>query len=378
MQVLVVGAGVQGLSIGIALARDGHQVQVLEREIPGQRASWVAAGLLTPSSPWKYPRALIELCLRSESLFADFCADLLEHTGLDPEYEVAGMLYPAGLGADDEQLQRDAERRTALGFPVVSLARARLETLQPGLGSAMTGATWQARSARVRPPRLLTALRRRAAGLGVTVSCHCEVTALLRGPRGPAVVGVRVENGQELLADCVVLAAGAWSGRLAATLGLQVDVRPVRGQILLLRGAPGLLGPTVNNGDSYLVPRLDGRILVGSTMEDAGFEEVTTAQALQRLRADARAILPATAQMEEESAWAGLRPGTADRMPYLGPVPECPGLVLATGHFRNGILLAPITALLVADVVAERPAMVDLSPYAARPVDPEAALVPVS
>ena len=174
--------------------------------------------------------------------------------------------------------------------------------------------------------------------------------------------------------DAVVLAAGAWSGGLARTLGVDVAVRPVRGQILLLRGPPGLLGPTLNAGTNYLVPRPDGRILVGSTMEEAGFDATTTPDALDRLRRVAHELFPATRDMPEEMAWAGLRPGTPDRMPYIGAVPEVPGLVLATGHFRNGILLAPITAECVAAVLAGRAPPVDLSPFAPRPVDPDAVL----
>jgi len=375
MQILVVGGGVQGLAISVALAREDHDVQLVERETPGQRASWVAAGLLTPSSPWKYPQGLVDLCFHSEDMYADFAADLLEHSGIDPEYEVAGMLYPEGAGCSAAQVEEETEQRGAMGFRMDRLGRRQLDALQPGFGPAVTGATWQPRSARVRPPRLMAALRHRAAGLGVTLTNNCEVTALLGGWRG--IAGVRTDTGQELPAEIVVLAAGSWSGALAATLGLQVNVRPVRGQILLLAGPPGLLGPTVNNGDSYLVARRDGRILVGSTMEDAGFVEVTTPEALSRMRSAARALFPATARMDEEASWAGLRPGTPDRLPYIGAVPEVPGLLLATGHYRNGILLAPVTARLIADVVANRTPEFDLQPYTPRAMDPAALLVPV-
>lgn len=377
MQVLVVGGGMQGLCIAAALAREGHDVQLAERETPGQRASWVAAGLLTPSSPWKYPPALVELCFASEALFPGFVADLVEHTGIDPEYEVAGMLYPEGAGVRPETLAQETAQREDLGFDSRHLTRAELDALQPGLASSVTGAVWQPRSARVRPPRLMAALRRRASDLGVLITNECEIEALLGSPtRG--VLGARTASGQELPADAVVLAAGAWSKPLAATLGLTVDVRPVRGQILLLRGEPGLLGPTINNGESYLVPRRDGRVLVGSTMEDAGFADWSTPEAIARLRAAARALFPACAEMEEETNWAGLRPGTTDRVPYIGPVPEIPGLVLATGHFRNGILLGPVTAAIVADVLGGRRPCADIRPYAPRPVDPEAVLVPAS
>src|SRR5882672_4346259 len=174
MQVLIVGGGVIGLATACALAREGHDVQLVERETPGQRASWVAAGLLTPSSPWKYPQALVDLCLRSEAMYADFVDELREHTGLDPEYEVAGMLYPVGVGLGADELAEEDSRRSELGFAGSRLTRAQLDALQPGFAPAVSGAAWQPRSARVRPPRLLAALRRRCEQLGVLVTSHCE------------------------------------------------------------------------------------------------------------------------------------------------------------------------------------------------------------
>lgn len=374
MQILVVGGGVMGLTISIALVRDGHTVQLLEREIPGQRASWVAAGLLTPSSPWNYPAPLIELAHVSERMYPDLVADLLEHTGIDSEYEIAGMLYPEGVGASHADVSREIAQRTELGFATEPLDRAQLDVLQPGFAPEVTGAAWQPHSARVRPPRLLAALRRRAVGLGVQVTSHCDVTSILGDARG--VRGVATATGQDLPADVVVLSAGAWSAALATSIGVEIDVRPVRGQILLLRGEPGLIGPTINNGESYLLPRRDGLVLVGSTMEDAGFDAVTTPEAIARLRALARAIFPGTESMVGEMAWAGLRPGTPDRLPYIGPVAEVPGLVLATGHYRNGILLAPVTASVIADVLSDREPIMDISAFAPRPADPDALLVP--
>jgi glycine oxidase len=376
MKVLIVGGGVVGLSTACALAEAGHAVQVLERERTGSRASWVAAGLLTPSSPWRYPPALIDLCHRSEALYPGFVASLQRHTGVDSQLETRGMLYPVGVGFGAAAIEESRVRRVALGFDVRPLDRPALDALQPGLGETVTDAAWQPVSSRVRPPRLLAALRARALQLDVSLVEHCAVSSLQRS--GGAVSGVRTESGQELGADVTVLAAGAWSGLLSATAGLDLAVRPVRGQILLLKGPAGLLAPVINDGDCYLVPRRDGRILVGSTMEDAGFDAVTTPAALTRLRELAATLLPATAELPVETDWAGLRPGTLDRMPYVGAVPELPGLVLATGHFRNGILLAPITAALVADVIEGREPAVDLAPFACREVDPSAAIVPAA
>jgi len=372
MSVLIVGSGVIGLSTACALARDGHDVQLVEREVPGCRASWVAAGLLTPNSPWNYPPRLMELGFASEALYPDFVADLREHTGIDPELDWDGMLYTAGVGVPVAELAEDVRRREALGFRHEAVARAELDRRFPGLGPEVCAGSFQPRAGRVRPPRLNAALRRRAEGLGVEITSRCEVTALCGDAHG--VTGALTATGQRLEADVVVLAAGAWSGRLAATLGLTIEVHPVRGQIVLLAGPPGLLRPTLNDGEVYLVPRRDGRILVGSTMEEVGFNAWTTPETIAALLARARRLLPACAALPVEMDWAGLRPGTPDRLPYLGAVPSVPGLILATGHFRNGILLAPITAATVADLVAARTPALDLSAYAPRELDPQAVL----
>jgi len=364
MDVIVVGAGIQGLAVAAALADEGHAVQVLERETPGSRASWVAAGLLSPSSPWKYPRALLELSFAAEALWPDHAAALLAATGIDPEYERAGIVYPVGASLSRAEVEEETRRRRAIGFRVEDYDRARLQVLVPGLPATVTGGAYQASAARVRPPRVLAALRRRCAQLGVDLESFCDVAALACD--GPRVVGVRTASGQTLEADRTVLAAGAWSEGLARTCGVSIPIEPIRGQMLLFRGEPGVLGPTLHDGSLYLVPRRDGHVLVGSTMESVGFEAVTTDEALRSLRERALALFPPLGGMEEVMAWAGLRPGTPDRLPYLGEVDERPGLVLATGHFRNGILLAAITAPLVAAVVGGREPAMDLSPFAPR------------
>ncbi|MED5330793.1 MAG: glycine oxidase ThiO [Planctomycetota bacterium] len=360
MDILVVGAGVQGLTISLELAQRGHSVQLLERETPGSRASWVAAGLLTPSSPWKYPLPLIELAFASEALYPKFVRDLYEQTGIDPEFETEGMIYPIGLEAGEDSLVFEAERRRQRGYEIEQLDRETLDRIVPGMGERIEGALWQPRSSRVRPPRLLRALIRACALAGVHLVPFASVERLsLRRGR---VTGVVVGE-QALAADRVILAAGAWSAQLAASAGLPLAVAPIRGQMLLLQGRRGALGPTINDGEEYLVPRQDGRILVGSTMEDAGFEAVNTPSALDRLRRRALDLFPETESMKEETHWAGLRPATPDRLPYLGESKNVEGLILACGHFRNGILLAPGTARLVGQLVDGENPLVELSPF---------------
>jgi len=166
----------------------------------------------------------------------------------------------------------------------------------------------------------------------------------------------------DLYAGTVVLAAGAWSADLLKPLGLSLAVKPVKGQMILVQGAPDLVRAVVQGGDTYLVPRADGRLLVGSTLEDAGFDKSVTPAGVGGLAARGAAILPALGGLPLVGSWAGLRPGTPDRLPYLGRA-SMEGLIVATGHFRNGILLAPITAELVADLVAGRAPSIDLAPF---------------
>lgn len=367
MDVLVVGGGIVGCASAVALAGDGHAVRLVRRDDAlDATASWVAGGLLTPCSPWRYPAPLIDLCRRSEALYPGFARELAAQVGIDPQLDVGGVLFPAGLAVGDDEIASEAETRRALGFDVEVLDRAGVEAVQPRLNDAITSAGWMPTAARIRTPRLLAAIKARAAQLGVRETLG-EVDELLVD--GDRVTGVRLGD-TTLRADVVVLAAGAWSGRLAEPVGVDLAVSPVRGQILLLAGEPGELGPMVIDGDDYLIPRRDGHVLVGSTMEEAGFDPTTDDETLDELRAFARRLYPRAARMREVRSWAGLRPGTSDRMPYLGAVDGLDGLVVATGHYRNGILLAPITGRIVADVVAGRRPPVDLAPFAPRrPVD---------
>lgn len=363
MDVVVVGGGIVGLASAVALAEDGHAVRLVRRDDPiDATSSWVAGGLLTPSTPWRYPAPLIDLCRRSEALYPAFVRELVAQGGVDPEMDVGGVLYPAGLAVTDEEIAEAGRRRREMGFDVEELDRAGVDRVQPGLSEAVTSAGWQPGGARIRTPRLLKALKHRVQQLGVDETIG-EVTGLVID--GDRVTGVRV--GDDVLeADAVVLAAGAWSSRLVSDAGVALAVEPVRGQMLLLQGEPGELRPMIIDGDDYLIPRRDGRVLVGSTMEFAGFEASTTDEALERLRVFARRLYPRAAEMPEVRSWVGLRPGTPDRLPYLGAVDGLDGLVVATGHYRNGILLAPITARIVADVVAGREPPVDLGPFTAR------------
>jgi glycine oxidase len=214
----------------------------------------------------------------------------------------------------------------------------------------------------MRNPRLAQALRKSIENRGVVLYEHTAVKGLVLGENG--VHGVLTDQG-EFNADQVVIAGGAWSALLLESIGMNLPVRPVRGQMILYRAEPGVVQCIVLSRDRYVIPRLDGRILVGSTLEDVGFEKATTRAAMQELEAEARRLIPVLANYPIEHHWAGLRPGSPQGIPYIMQHPRIAGLYINTGHFRNGVVLGPASARLLADILLQREPILDPAPYTA-------------
>ncbi|GII76115.1 glycine oxidase ThiO [Sphaerisporangium rufum] len=343
--VVVVGGGVIGLSAAWRAARLGHRVTVVDPS-PGAGATHAAAGMLAPVSEVTYTEEpLLRLGLASLARWPGFAAELAEESGVDVDHRATGTLDVA-FGADDLAALSDlADFMTRLGLPVERLTGRECRRAEPMLSPAVRGGLLAAGDAWVDPRRvtaaLLAALSRRGAALVTERVAAVEVA-------GDRVRGVRTENGTAIPAGRVLLAAGAWS---ASMPGLPPEalppVRPVKGEIMRLRGAPGLLGRcvrgTVHGSHAYLVPRGDGEIVLGATQHEMGFDTRVTAGALWELLRDARELVPGVTELEVAEVRAGLRPGTPDNLPVIGPS-VLPGLLLATGHHRGGVLLAPLTA----------------------------------
>lgn len=315
---VVVGAGIVGCSVAYELAKRGRRVIVVERGEIGREASWAAGGVLTPVHLADYPTPLAELCVRAQEMYPAF----VEELGVDVELRRTGMLV---LVRDDEDAKAAAvlppHEKTADGFLLPDVMQ-------------------------VRNHRLVRAIAAAATKRGVEFRAHSEVTGFLRVPG--RVNGVRTAQG-DIQAGTTVIAAGAWSGVEAAKLGIDLPVRPVKGQILLTQGSiPHIL----LHREQYLIPRADGKILIGSTLEEAGFDKSVTVGGAQFLLRRAAEIWPALEGAPILGMWAGLRPATPDRMPVIGPAEGWEGLFFATGHYRNGILLGPLTGVMVADYLA--------------------------
>ena len=356
--VIIVGGGVMGCGIALRLRQAGARVTVLERAIPGAEASSAAGGILAPQMESEGPGPFLELCLRSRALYPEFAAELLALTGVNVNYLPGGLLHLAFDEAGAQRLKATVEWQRALDLRAELLGPAEVHALEPQLSPQVVAAARFPDDHQVDNRLLTRALTMAAARVGASFR-----TGYVRGvvEEHGRVVGVDID-GETLRADAVVIAAGSWSGLVQ---GVSVDprvVRPARGQMVQLQTRLPLFSHVVFSDKGYLIPRADGRVLAGSTLEFAGFEKHVTAEGLHRILSLAMELCPALASAPVQETWAGLRPYTDDHLPILGAGP-LPGLFLATGHFRNGILLAPITARLMAQAVLGESSSLDLTPF---------------
>jgi glycine oxidase len=350
--VVVIGAGVVGLSIAWRCAQRGLAVTVLDGR-PGSGASWTAAGMLAPVTELHYEgRSLLRLNLDSAARYPGFVAELTDATGLDVGYRRCGTLQAAWDAADLAALRDLHAFQASLGIGSELLTGRQLRAAEPGLAAGLPGGLWAADDHQIDNRLLHGALRRAAAAAGV----H-EIPARVGGwlLDGDRVTGVRTEDGQRVAAADVVLAAGAWSGDIAGLpAGALPPVRPVKGQTLRLRGPRGLLAHVVRGAvrgsPVYVVPRGDGGLVIGASSEEAGFDLRPRAGAVYELLRDAQLLIPALGEVEFVEVSTSVRPGSPDNAPMIGRG-TLDGLVIATGHYRNGILLTPLTADAVADLL---------------------------
>jgi len=350
---IVVGGGVIGLCCAWRAARRGARITVLDRSRPPAGATRVAAGMLAPVGELTFGEPeLLELTLAAAEIYPEFIAELEAATGKSTGYERRGALHIALDRDEAAELRRVHDLQRSLGLEAEWLPPRRCRELEPSLTPSFNGGVHAPGEAAVDPRALTAALLAALAAEGVEVRTGVEVAdSLLEGDR---IAGVRTADGEEVRAAAVVLAMGAESGR---SQWLPPDarpaVRPVKGQVIELRAADGepATERILASERVYLVPRADGRLLAGATVEEQGFDTAVTAGGVHELLREAYRLLPDVAEMELVETMAGLRPATPDNLPLIGPG-ALEGLILATGHYRNGILLAPLTAERVADLLS--------------------------
>ena len=361
--VVVIGGGLIGLSVAWRAAIKGLEVAVVD-DAPGRGASHAGAGMLAPVTEVRYgEEALLELGMRSLDLYPSFVSELESASNIDVGYTRCGTLVVAKDNDENVALDELFVFQQKLNLKVERLKARELRALEPALAPTVRGGVLVEGDDQVDNRALVAALERACGAEGVRfVSERVDQVVVQDG----AATGVELSGGRTLRTDWVVVAAGCWSGSIGGLTGL-LPVRPVKGQILYLKAPDGrsLIEHNVRSVDCYLVSRPDGRLVVGATVEDQGFDRAVTAGAVYTLLRDAYELVPGITEAELVEAVAGLRPGSPDNMPLLGRT-SVDNVIAATGHYRSGILLAPVTAELIAALLADGSEPEELGPFSPR------------
>ncbi|MBI4482148.1 MAG: glycine oxidase ThiO [Acidobacteria bacterium] len=358
---LIVGGGIVGLGVGWRVAQAGWSVTILERDRAGRGASWAAAGMLAPVSEVKYDEPeLQELSFQSLKLYPEFVSELRSESGMDVDYRTEGTLRVALNPDEAAELRRLYDYQVELGLKVQELSGPEAREMEPSLSPSVTDAVACFGDHQVDNRRLVLALVRAFQKRGGRLHERMGVESVqLKAGR---VTGVTAGS-ESWPASRVLIAAGSWSGRLEGIPAeLCPPVRPVKGQMVTLRMAAPLVQHVIRGRKAYLAPKSDGRLLIGSTMEEMGFDTQVTAGAVLQLLYEAWRMVPGLEDLALVETQAGLRPTSRDHAPILGKTP-IEGLYVATGHFRHGILLAPITGSLLRDLIVEDRPGVLIKPF---------------
>jgi len=344
---IIVGGGLIGMLSARELTRRGMKVVLLEKGEMGQESSWAGGGILSPLHPWRYSDKLNQLAQVGHQQYAALADELLQEGGVDPEYIRSGMLV---LGSDEVDAARQWAQRWSMKLEEIDSTQA-LQALSPGVSAQFSQGLWLPEVAQMRNPRLVRSLRTSLQALGIECHPHTPVEKLLL--EQGRVQGV-VANGRLWHAERVLIAGGAWSAELLQACGKAPQISPVKGQMILFKGEPGLLQHILLAENRYLIPRRDGRIVCGSTLEHSGFDKHISDEVKTELLASAQGIFPALSELPVEHHWAGLRPGSPEGEPYIGEYNGVQGLYINAGHYRNGVILGLGSAQRIAQIITDQ------------------------
>ncbi len=358
--VVIVGGGIIGCAIAFFLAKAGVRPLILERGEVGGEASGGAAGMLTAQAHTEEPGPLLDLKLASRALYGPLAAELRERTEIDIEYRKLGHLVPTLSDEEEVAVQRRIAWQSGQGLPAVKLTASEAREFEPGLTPQVRGAGWFPEDHHVNNSAVTQALAAATMRLGGGVRTGCTVVDLVR--EGDRMTGVRTVE-ETISADTVILCAGAWSGQFETAAGLPLPIVPAKGQMVVTRLDAPVLRRVVYGTEAYAIPRPRGEHIIGSTVEYVGYDKRVTVEGLTGILSRMTALVPALREAVLVTTWACLRPAAPDGLPVLGAIPGRPGLLVATGHFRNGILLAPVTGKLIAELITEGTPSISLMPF---------------
>lgn len=337
------------------LHKSGVDVLLIERGPLGGESSWAGGGIISPLYPWRYQDSVNTLAQKSKAIYPQLMAQLQDESGIDCELLNSGLLV-----TDEEEVEQALSWSTAWSVNVQHIVDPKLlQSIEPEINKEIKQGLWMPDIKQVRNPKIVNALKGSFESLNIAYLEHSPVTDIV--VEDGCVTGVRTKD-KDFSANKVIVAGGAWSAGLVKDVQ-QIDVEPVKGQMIMFKGEADCIRRIVLSDGHYIIPRRDGHVLAGSTLERTGFDKTTSDNALDELRDKAISLVPVLASMEIERQWAGLRPGTANGVPYVCPIEAAEGLYIHAGHYRNGIVLGPASVQLMVELVLGRQPFCDPSPY---------------
>lgn len=371
MHIAIIGAGINGFMTALELIKQGCSVTILDQQQAGKAASWAGGGILSPMYPWRYPQAVNDLAKYAKPLYQAWNDKLKPITSIDFEIHETGMLI---FDEDDFEVgYHYAERHQEPMQEALYVEQEQIEQINPQVSTNFKHALYFPQIANVRNPRLLQSISR-------YLKQHPRVTWLENMPvrqlkiTGDQIAAVQTENGEWIDADQFVFTTGAWSAQWSDQLKLNIPVRPVQGQMVLFKTPKHWLPTMCMNQVMYLIPRQDGHIVCGSSMREVGFDTTPASEIRQKILDACFEMVPELADFPIVQEWAGLRPGSPDGIPYIGQLPQLKNSWANFGHFRNGLCMAPASALLLRQLMLGQPTLVDPQAYTPTQLQPLAAL----
>ena len=355
-EVIIIGGGIIGMLTARELHAAGADVLVIERGPLGGESSWAGGGIISPLYPWRYHRSVNQLAEVSKTIYPGLARQLQDESGIDCELITSGLLY---TGLEEKAQAENWAREWSVEMQTITDAQ-QIREIEPRVSSAIDCGLWLPDIMQIRNPKLVKALKGSFDALGIKYLEHTPVDELII--EAGVIKGVKTLAGT-YTADKVMIASGAWSAGFIKH-EKNVAVEPVKGQMIMFKGEPGLIRRMVLSSGHYIIPRKDGRVLAGSTLERTGFDKTITDDATVELRRAAVEIIPALGDMEIERQWAGLRPGTEQGIPYICSHPDIEGLYINAGHYRNGVVLGAASAMLMAEMLLGQDPSINPAPYA--------------
>jgi len=356
-KILIIGAGIIGMLSARLLAKAGCDVTIIEQGYAGKESSWAGGGIISPLYPWRYNDAVTKLALWGQKHYPQLLNDIKTETDIDPEYTQSGLLY---LDIEDE-LDKASAWAKHYGYTLEELQGNKLNAIEPALNPSNSQGWFTASIGQVRNPRLVRAGKKMLELQdNINLQQNTRMTDLLF--KNNQLIGIQTERGK-FYADQVVIAGGAWSAKLLDGIIDVPRIAPVKGQMIVFKAPENLVKRIVLSKGRYVIPRLDGRVVLGSTLEFKDFDKTTNEQTLQELKQEAIRIIPELADYPVEKQWAGLRPGSIDGIPYIGEHPQVKNLFINAGHFRNGIVIGYASCELLKNIILQEQPIIPPTPY---------------